>query len=388
MTTILILVDAFSYFYLNSTLTPLCYEIGKEGIISSLRPLFAFQGIEHTIFTGKWPSEHGVFTEMYFEESNNIADRLGEVFLKFVDILGNDKISKLSRILVEVSKGGRRRLTPNVIPPEGLKYFSISARKPIYERGAANTKTLFDVLRENDLHFIFEQPAIIGGDEKTVKKLSNLANKLDNVDFVYVKLSGFDRVGHIYGPSPIKFKDTIRKTEQYIEDIINIFGGLDKNNILIITDHGMSLVYNYIDILSDLKKISGLSLYDDYIVFLDSTLARFWFKNEYAKKKITEYLSTLEYGHILTEKEIETLHLPTDIRQIGDVMFIINEGSVIYPDFWSGTRKPKGMHGYAYANTKEALAVFIANSNMAKYYKKTPTEFVDILDGIIHSLVY
>ncbi|MEM4275788.1 MAG: alkaline phosphatase family protein [Candidatus Nitrosocaldaceae archaeon] len=384
--TVMILVDAFSIAYLNEETMPYIYNIGKEGLLTSLKPLFAFKGIETTLFTGKWPNEHGIFTEMRLRSTYTpIADRLFEYFIRLVDVSNHDKLMKLSRIVGEcIFRGTRTRLTPNIIPPKMLKYFTASQHEPIYKTKMANIPTLFDRLRANNIKFKFIEPSILNGDEGTIKKIKRyMKNK--EIGFWYIKFSGFDREGHIYGPEPLLFREKIIATERYIEEVINIFGGIDNINLLLVTDHGMSRVNNYIDLMS-LNKLNNISLYKDYIVFLDSTLARFWFFNNYAKNKVVEYLNTLEFGHVVSDKEKNILKIPDNRTQTGDVMFVVDEGYVIYPDFWSGTRKPKGMHGYAYSNSKESLPIFITNKNMSHYYKSIPTYFTDIIGGVAASL--
>ncbi|MEM1971232.1 MAG: alkaline phosphatase family protein [Candidatus Anstonellales archaeon] len=383
--TIMMLVDAFSVAYLNEEYTPFVYNIGKEGLLTTLKPLFAFRGIETTLFTGKWPSEHGVFAEMQFKSTHNpISDILFEVFIRTVDSSKHDKLMKLSRVIGEfIFRGTRSRLTPNLIPPKALRYFTASQHKPIYYVNGARVTTLFDILRYNNIRYAFIEPSIINGDRGIVEKIKRYRDK--GIQFWYLKFSGFDREGHIYGPEPSMFREKIITTERYIKQIINILGGIDNINLLLLADHGMSRVCNYVNLMEILNNISEIKLYKDYITFVDSTLARFWFFNN-VKDKILDKLNTLEFGHVVTDKERDNLHIPCDRAQTGDVMFVVDEGYAIYPDFWSGTRKPKGMHGYAYSNSKESLPIFITNSKMKYYYKDVPKDFTDVLNGIVSSL--
>ncbi len=387
MKTVIILIDAFSITYLSDEYTPYIYRISKEGLSSYLKPMFAFRGIETTLFTGKWPSEHGIFAEMRLRTTyDNIRDKLFEVLIQMIDASGHDKIMKLSRVAGEfIFRGTRSRLTPNLIPPKALKYFTASQHKPIYYINSTKIPTIFDELRNRDIPFRFIEPSIINGDKGILEKIKKYA-KDDKTRFWYLKFSGFDMEGHIYGPEPSSFKEKIFTTEIYIRQIIDLLGGIDNINLLILADHGMSRVHNYIDLMKELEKIKEIRLYKDYIIFLDSTLARFWFFNN-NKSILIDYLNGLEYGHIVTDKEKDLLKIPEDRMQIGDVMFVVDEGYIIYPDFWSGKRKAKGMHGYAYSKSKESLPIFIANRNMMKHYKRTPEYFTDIYSGVLSSLL-
>jgi hypothetical protein len=66
---------------------------------------------------------------------------------------------------------------------------------------------------------------------------------------------------------------------------------------------------------------------------------------------------------------------------------VVDEGKMIYPDFWSGTRKARGMHGYAFPSTDEALPAMIVNKEMSYYCKnKGRMTYVDVFDILKQSL--
>ena len=45
-------------------------SLASRGISTSLIPLFAFRGIETTMFTGVWPEVHGIWTENCLRPTN------------------------------------------------------------------------------------------------------------------------------------------------------------------------------------------------------------------------------------------------------------------------------------------------------------------------------
>ena len=168
---------------------------------------------------------------------------------------------------------------------------------------------------------------------------------------------------------PIKSKSTLREIDNYLEQVIRIlqkrFGDLD---IMIMADHGMSKVDSYFDMLQDLRALN-LDMYKDYVLFLDSTMARFWFFKDRARLEIEDYLMKLRYGWVLSDQQYKDLHIPLD-RRYGECIFVMDEGKMIYPDFWSGSRKAKGMHGYALPQSNEAIPILILNKEISQYYNK------------------
>jgi hypothetical protein len=60
---------------------------------------------------------------------------------------------------------------------------------------------------------------------------------------------------------------------------------------------------------------------------------------------------------------------------------------MIYPDFWSGSRKAKGMHGYALPQSNEAIPILILNNEISQYYNKDKAiTYVDIFSILQESL--
>ncbi|MGI8832749.1 MAG: alkaline phosphatase family protein [Nitrososphaeraceae archaeon] len=56
----MVCIDAFSRAYISKEYTPFLSGLASRGVATSLSPLFAFRGIETTMFTGVWPEVHGI----------------------------------------------------------------------------------------------------------------------------------------------------------------------------------------------------------------------------------------------------------------------------------------------------------------------------------------
>ena len=103
----------------------------------------------------------------------------------------------------------------------------------------------------------------------------------------------------------------------------------------------------------------------DYLVFLDATMARFWFFSDQAREKIMIGLSKLPYGHFVTsiEKTANGIDFETDMY--AQEIYLVNPMIEIYPNYFHPIYRAffKGLHGYA-ESEHNSLAIFATTSNL------------------------
>jgi hypothetical protein len=97
----------------------------------------------------------------------------------------------------------------------------------------------------------------------------------------------------------------------------------------------------------------------DYAVVYDSTMARFWFFNEAARRAVTEALRKTPDGVIMSDEELERLHCLFPDRYFGELIFLLHEGVLIVPSHM-GERPIRAMHGY-HPNEKHSYAALLSN---------------------------
>jgi hypothetical protein len=367
--TLLILTDAFSKAYFSTKETPFLHDISRDGIVTHVKPLFAFKGIETTIFTGLWPKDHNVWTEFCF--ADELIDKKGRLFQAVTaaaDLLPNDMLNSRARYVLGRYIFHFPHSTPSLIPAASLPYFFPSQEKQITEPGAlGNINTIFDVFRKERIKYEFIEPGICG-DWGVLSKVKKLIKQGHKTRFWYLKFNILDHVGHKFGPSPILFKESMKKIDTYIKDVVALLQRKNPNlNILILADHGMSKVYKTVNLFKELKQLNS-RMYTDYLVFLDSTIARFCFLTKKAEKEICEHLYQIEEGHIITNSEKQLLQMPSDLKY-GEVIFAIDEGCILHPCFFHSRTRVNGMHGYAYTKTDEALPIMIMNNQISQYHQ-------------------
>jgi hypothetical protein len=134
------------------------------------------------------------------------------------------------------------------------------------------------------------------------------------------------------------------------------------------------------------EKIENLPLEfgKDYVMFLDSPSARFWFMNEKAEKLIENVLSEIHDGKILTEKEYKDYKIRFKHNKYWDLIFLVNPGVLVFPNFFQREFPVKGMHGYQ-PSYKDNMGVFLAHLSGERKIKKVDTvHMVDIFPTVLN----
>jgi predicted AlkP superfamily pyrophosphatase or phosphodiesterase len=357
---LMIFLDAFSQTYLSKKITPFLYSLANEGISTTVDTVFAFRGVETTMFTGVWPNVHGSWTEFKLAEdfTLNKKVRIMQGMIKTLDTIPSDGFRAKSRFFVERYLFKRMYSTPNIMPPQAIPYFKTTQLKETVEEGSlGEIPTIFDVFRKKGIPYHCFEPWI-RGDKEVFNKAQKMIKKNEQNGFWYLKFSHLDHLGHKFGPDPTLFKGELIKIDNYVMDIVNLARkGKDNMSILIVADHGMSRVHSKVDIADELSRLHS-RMYKDYLVFVDSTIARFWFFNDRAMHEVSDMLNSLKCGHVISAEEKEYLHIPLDV-QYGELLFALDEGFVNHPSFFNQKSEVKGMHGYAYSKTPESRPILI-----------------------------
>ena len=387
-TVLMIFLDAFSQTYLSREFTPFLHSLAGEGSFTTVDTVFAFRGIETTMFTGLWPNVHGSWTEFKLAENlrQTSKDQVMQGMIKILDKIPSDELRAKSRFLVERYLFKRMYKTPNIIPPEAIPYFESTQMKETFNEAAFNDIiTIFDVFRKHNIPYVCIEPWI-RGDKEVFRKAKKMIRKNGRNRFWYIKFSHLDHLGHKFGPEPSMFTDELNKIDTYVKDIVNLAKTIQDNlGILIIADHGMSRVHSKLNVADELSQLN-VQMYKDYLVFVDSTVIRFWFFSEGAMHEVSKTLSRLKCGHMLSMEEKKFLHVPADPKY-GEIVFVLDEGFVNHPSYFNQKSEVKGMHGYAYSKTPESRPILILNGlQLGENSTKHGVSYIDISHIILQSL--
>lgn len=368
MKTLILWIDAFRPDYLSKDYTPFLYKLSQKYWAASIKPSFGFS--QATWFTGLYPEDHGELCIF-----NNQEKKLSTFLLNFIPKKFRGHVLNFIRYL-----NGKDLFIPIINLKQMAKF---SATRDKYYHHPYEIKTIFDNFRKNKISYLlYYWPLLIindktkltptkGTDFAKTKRMLKLIKK-HNCDVYMFKLSELDTFGHAYGPKSERVKIKLREQDFLVERIVKQFN-LEKDNILIWSDHGMLDVKGLIN----LEEVCPEN--EKYLRLIESTTAKFWFKDEEYKKEILSKLKKLKKGHILSKEELKKFKINFKTNENFEEIFLADPEYLICPNVFQ--EKPiKGMHGYDYSQKGE-LAFLISNNRVRKQ-----GEMVDILPTILELL--
>jgi predicted AlkP superfamily pyrophosphatase or phosphodiesterase len=212
---------------------------------------------------------------------------------------------------------------------------------------------------------------------KNIKRIKN-----ENYNFACLTITTLDALGHAYGPDSKIIKDAVEKIDTIIYNIwLLLLEDYEKVTIIAHGDHGMVEIARTVNMWEKLQNLS-VRTEKDYVVFLDSPMARFWFFNEGAEKEIRKLLEKLDCGRILTEEDYEKYRIRFKDNKYGDLIWLANPGTLIFPNFFGWYNPVKGMHGYApECDGNKGLFTIITNKEL-KFKETNDIKMIDMLPVI------
>lgn len=354
---ILILIDALGWSYIKDRSFLNDIAVTKRPVKSILG--FS-SGVIPSILTGKYPQEHKHWS-LYYYSPQTSPFRWAKSLLWLPKKILNSRVSR--KIIEEISKrimGYSGYFETYLIPVEKLHLFDICENRNIYApKGIRGSKSIFDILREKGIDYkCFTYPSKDKDILDDAKK--SLQNRESSYYFLYLCES--DAMLHHSCRDTSKVNNMIDYYENQVRGLYEIAREKYSDvNLYIFSDHSMASVNGSYDLKQEIDGL-GFEMPKDYIVFYDSTMARFWFFNPIAKIGIMGLLRSKKYGQILVDDELETMGLKFENNMYGEVIFLMNTGSVICPSFM-GSKAPQGMHGFG-IDDGVMDAVLVSNKKM------------------------
>lgn len=343
--------------------------------ISPLMPNIAYSSSLHwQLYCNKYPDDRGVLVDWTYEpEKSKVVRGLSTILrpLDFSKTLGWLSRKFLDRIIF------RRNVFAN-IPYRFRKDFSEKAKYLFWSVETYSHEEMFQgytVVSQDEGHKSFGE---------TIEKLNaTIESGKTNIFGVF----GFaDSIGHQcqrgdeYSKRLKTYMDIIKKSiERYLEMHPN-------EPVLIVSDHGMSTVNNFVDL--HLEKKFGKQSKKTYIAYLDSAFLCVWSKQKILIQNIKKYLQSLDCGHLLTEDERKKYRVTNN--KFGELIFILREGNVFKTNwFGKSGRKPSkdgmGMHGFwpEEAAKDQIASVVLINSREQLFERYNYSEVYSLIKKIM-----
>jgi predicted AlkP superfamily pyrophosphatase or phosphodiesterase len=325
-----------------------------------LRTVLGFSsGAIPTILTGLPPSETGHWNLFYYDPQGS-PFRWLRYFLFLPSALLENRVTR--KVLKEMGRRvlGLGPLFECLVATRLLPYFNWVEKRNIYGRkGITGAPSIFDDLEAAAIpHRVYTYHHW-----RDTEILDNAIRDLKGgeVEALFLYLSEMDHFLHEHRPDPDRLYPQLKRYEDRLREVFELARRQDSDvRIYVFSDHGMTPVGNRYDLMRDVEAL-GLRMPQDYLVVYDSTMARYWFFSEEARRKVMGVLQASPCGRILPDKELQDLGIFFEDRRFGEVIFLLHPGWLLSrSDFNGAGWNPSGMHGY-HPDDPESDAIFLSN---------------------------
>lgn len=310
----------------------------------SLRSVFGYSSAcIPSILSGRWPSEHRNWCYFVYDPGHSPFRRLKALQWLPSAITGRRRVRRWLSKFVKWQLKFRGYFDLYNIPFRHISLFDFTEKKsPLQPGGMNEGPNIFDHLEQHGIPYHVSDPA--RGEEGNLHALlRDIAT--ESIDFAFLYWPELDGLMHRVGNQSAEVP---AKLQTYEEKIARLLAGAkdhyEEIRLYVFSDHGMANCDRHLDLRSRIDAL-GFRMAKDYAVVYDSTMARFWFFNEDARRAITECLEDIPDGNILSDAELTDLGTFFADRYFGELIYLVQEGTLIVPSHM-GERPIRAMHGY------------------------------------------
>ena len=294
-----------------------------------------------TLFTGRMPRDHGRW--LMYRRARGSTPFAGFEWTRALPRRARESLA-LGRVLSRVveRRGVRGYFHLYDVPRWLLPQFDLAERDDIFRPGGLPVDSLWDALERRGIPWR-------GWNWRTPESLSlrdlelGAAARGPSVSVCYT--AELDAALHHEGARGAGVR---ARLERYGALLDRLAGGGSAGDsapwVYLVSDHGMVDVHSTVDVMGRLKSLP-VRWPRDYLPFFDSTMARFWWRGDEARRAVTEALSQEALGRWLDDAELERLGARFPARDYGDAIFLLNPGALMVPSFM-GKGPLAAMHGY------------------------------------------
>ncbi len=335
-----------------------------------LESIFGFSSAcDPSILTGRYPNEHTHWSSFYWDPKNSPFKMMKLLSFLPKRIFDRWRVRHNLSKLISKWHGYTGYFEIYSVPFSVLPNFDYLEKNDYFvPKGILKTDTIFDYCYDNKIPYHCSNWRL--PEEENIKIAIDEIKKSED-ELLYLYLPKLDAVMHEYGNEHEKVKEKLLWLEEQIESVVKeAEKKYDDVSLYILGDHGMTNVIKDFDLIAEIETL-GLKYGKDYSAMYDSTMARFWFFNDEAKKRVEEKLNSIEDGYIVAKEELQEMNVYFEDGKFGELFFLVNPGVLIVPSYF-GLNSIKGMHGY-HPHDKDSYPLFASN-------KEIPDEISCITD--------
>lgn len=296
-----------------------------------------------SIVSGHWPDEHRNWCYFVHDPEHSPFR-----FLRWLQWLPKALTSRriVRRLLTKVVKkklGFKGYFDLYNIPFQHIHRYDFTEKKSPLQAGGMNRgANIFDTLKEKGIpHFVSDPNQT----EEANRDALAARLKAGDIDFAFMYWAGLDGLLHRVGNDSPEVPLKLSVYDQWISGLLaDAKDKYEEVKLYVFSDHGMANCDEHLDLKAIIEALP-LRMGKDYSVVYDSTMARFWFSHDDARRQIAAALEKVPQGRILPEAELKQLRTYFADHQFGELIFLVKEGVLIVPSHM-GERPIRAMHGY------------------------------------------
>ncbi len=295
-----------------------------------------------TIMTGLPPDRHGHFMMYRKAGRDGVFRRIAPVVSALSRLTGRHwQLRRWTARQIRMS-GITGYFSLYEVPLRWIGRFDLCQRRSLFRPGGfCGIESLVDILTEDG------KGRAWGWDVPEEQAFREVEEEIGRgvMRALMVYTPFLDGLLHAVGPFDPQARGALDRYQEVLRLWMKIAAGrYGEVRLFVFGDHGMAPVHSHHDIWSGLRSLSARAP-GEYLYFLDSTMARFWFFSDRARNEVMSFLGEQEYGRILHEQELADLGCAFREQEYGEVIFLLHEGRILVPSFM-GSQPVRGMHGY------------------------------------------
>jgi type I phosphodiesterase/nucleotide pyrophosphatase len=312
-----------------------------------------------SILSGRWPVDHRNWCYFVYDPANSQFKSLRP--LRWLPrALTSRRVFRrwLSR-RVKVQLKFRGYFDLYNIPFKHISLFDFTEKKNPFQPGGMNRgPNIFDFLVIRDIPYHVSDPFDSEHDNLTALIADINTERIDFGLLYWPELDGLlHRVGNRSAEVPAKLRQYERRIEQLLSVAREHYREI---RLYVFSDHGMANCDELLDLKARIDALD-VKMAKDYVVVYDSTMARFWFFSERARRQISTCLQKVRQGRIIADEELAGMRALFSDRYFGELIFLMKEGVLIVPSHM-GERPIRAMHGY-HPGDKHSYAALLTNQS-------------------------
>jgi len=349
-TTVFLIIDGGRADYARQATMPFLHGLARQSQRGSFisPPGFAQRT---AFFTGRYPDTSGNFSAFIYDPDHSPFRWLRK-FGPLPNLVKPRKVFVPARWAI---RGITKRVSPDCyhtdpawIPPRFLPFFRpCEDSRPVHAPGALGGTSIFDLCRERSMGYSYRAHPVSGDDEAVCRELVRDLRSGSPERLHVAQFSIMDQQGHIHGPdADYTQKDCLTLLDRRLAAVhAALDAGYDQWDLFLCADHGMGPVQRRVNVVRALRDVQAKPG-EDYVMFVNSTLAVFWYLTEHGRRAIEAALPAIEGARVVSDIDRHRARMPT-VRQWGDRMLAAEPGVLFWPDYFHVQDSViRGMHGY------------------------------------------